>query len=86
MFIRHLAKARAEEPFILRKRVEQRWRIRWCSLFACAVAHAFAASLLAQRAPGGLVQVNSCSNFSLLTRERRWHCCCKAQYSFGKCQ
>ena len=54
-FIRHLAKARArEEPFILRKRAEQGWRMRWCSLLACAAARAFAASLLAQRTQGSV--------------------------------
>ena len=54
-FIRHMAKARArEEPFIFRKRAEQGWRMRWCSLLACTAARAFAASLLARRVPGGV--------------------------------
>ena len=53
-FIRHLAKARARgEPTILRRRAEQAWRLRWCSLLACAGARAFAASLLERRPAGG---------------------------------
>ena len=36
--VRHLAEARARgEPTILRRRAEQAWRSRWCSLLACGV-------------------------------------------------
>ena len=52
-FIRHLAKARARgEPIKIKKRAEQGWRMRWCSLLACGAARAFATSLLEQRVPG----------------------------------
>ena len=53
-FLGLLAKARARsETPLLRRRVEQAWRIRWGSMLACAAARAFAASLLDQRAPVG---------------------------------
>ena len=46
-FISQLARARArgKQP-ILRRRVEQAWRIRWGSLVSCVVARAVASSLL----------------------------------------
>ena len=48
-FLGLLAKARARsETSLLRRRVEQAWRIRWGSMLACAAARAFAASLLDQ--------------------------------------
>ena len=37
------------ETVLMRKRAEQAWRMRWCGLFGCAAAKAFAASLLEQR-------------------------------------
>ena len=38
-FIRLLAKAKARhEPNLMRERVEQAWRMRWCSLLECAAA------------------------------------------------
>ena len=45
LFLLAKAKARSEPP-ILRKRVEQAWRMRWRSILSCAAARAFAASLL----------------------------------------
>ena len=52
-FVRLLAQAKArEEPPILRRRVEQAWRLRWGSLLACASARAFATSLLDLRSGG----------------------------------
>ena len=39
------AKARSE-PSLLRKRVEQGWRLKWGSLFSCTATRAVAASLL----------------------------------------
>ena len=52
-FVRLLAQAKArEEPPILRRRVEQAWRLRWGSLLVCASARAFAASLLDLRSGG----------------------------------
>ena len=46
-FITELARARARsETALMRKRAEQAWRMRWCGLFGCAAAKAFAASLL----------------------------------------
>ena len=48
-FIRLLAKAKTRhEPNLMRKRVEQAWRMRWCSLLGCA-ARALAMSLLELR-------------------------------------
>ena len=46
-FLTSLAKARARtETALMRKRAEQAWRLRWCGIFGCAAAKAFAASLL----------------------------------------
>ena len=46
-FLSSLAHAKAHsEPSLLRKRVEQAWRLRWGSLFSCTAARAVAASLL----------------------------------------
>ena len=46
-FLTQLARAKARgENFILRRRVEQAWRLRWGSLLACTAARAVAASLL----------------------------------------
>ena len=39
------AKARSETS-LMRRRVEQAWRLRWGSLFSCTVARAVATSLL----------------------------------------
>ena len=40
------------EPSVMRRRVEQAWRLRWGALLACASARAFAASLLDLRPCG----------------------------------
>ena len=41
------AKARARSgPRVLRRRMEQAWRLRWCSILSCAAARSFAMSLL----------------------------------------
>ena len=46
-FISEVARARARsKTALMRKRAEQAWRMRWCGLFGCAAAKAFAASLL----------------------------------------
>ena len=46
-FLSRLAHDRARsERFLLRKRVEQEWRLRWGSLLSCAAARAVAMSLL----------------------------------------
>ena len=37
---------------LLRKQVEQAWRLRWWSLLSCAAARAFACSLVDLRVPG----------------------------------
>ena len=38
-FIRLLARVKARhEPNLMRKGVEQAWRVRWCSLLGCAAA------------------------------------------------
>ena len=53
-FLRILARAKARsEPPILRKRVEQAWRMRWAATLACSAARAFAASILDLRVGGG---------------------------------
>ena len=52
-FVGLLAKAKARsEPSVMRRRVEQAWRLRWGALLACAFARAFAASLLDLRTCG----------------------------------
>ena len=46
-FLSKLAHDRAcSERFLMRKRVEQAWRLRWGSLLSCAAARAVAMSLL----------------------------------------
>ena len=53
-FLRILARAKARsEPPILRKRLEQAWRMRWAATLACSAARAFAASILDLRVGGG---------------------------------
>ncbi len=48
-FISQLAKAKSRaEPFLLRRRMEQVWRLRWGAILSCA-ARAFASSLLDRR-------------------------------------
>ena len=50
-FLSQLAKAKTRhEPRILRRRVQQAWRSRWQAILSCAVAKAFARSLLEVRA------------------------------------
>ena len=47
LLVSQLARAKArQEPWLLRRRVEQAWRMRWGSLIACAVARTVALSLL----------------------------------------
>ena len=44
-FISLLAKAKSRaEPFLLRRRIEQAWRLRWGAMLSCAAARAFAHS------------------------------------------
>ena len=46
-FLRALARDRARsEPPLLRKRVEQAWRMRWWSILSCTAARALALSLV----------------------------------------
>ena len=46
-FLSSLAHAKARsETSLMRRRVEQAWRLRWSSLFSCTVARAVATSLL----------------------------------------
>ena len=53
-FIRLLARAKARgQTRIMRKRVEQAWRLRWLLLLRCAAARVFAASLLELRSSVG---------------------------------
>ena len=54
-FLSKLAKAKScSEPQLLKRRAEQAWRMRWCSILCCAAARAFAASLLDLRTSGGV--------------------------------
>ena len=54
-FVRLLARAKVRsEPRILKKRVEQAWRLRWLSMLGCAAARVLAASLLELRSSGGV--------------------------------
>ena len=47
ILVSQLARAKArQETWLLRRRAEQAWRLRWGSLIACAVARAVALSLL----------------------------------------
>ena len=47
LLVSQFARAKArQEPWLLRRRSEQAWRLRWGSLIACAVARAVALSLL----------------------------------------
>ena len=49
-FVGQLAKARARtEPRVTQRRMEQAWRLRWCSILACAAARSFAMSLLGMK-------------------------------------
>ena len=53
-FISQLAKAMSRaEQFLLRKRVEPVWRLRWGAILSCAAARAFASSLLDRRTAMG---------------------------------
>ena len=51
-FLSQLAKAR-EETHLMRRRVEQVWRLRWGSTFSCAAARSVATSLLELRGARG---------------------------------
>ena len=54
-FVRLLARAKARcEPSILRRRVEQAWRLRWGTILPCSTACTFAFSMLDVRTPGGV--------------------------------
>ena len=53
-FISQLAKAKARaEPVLLRRRVEQAWRLRWGAMLSCAAARAYASSVLDRRTAVG---------------------------------
>ena len=53
-FLNQLAKVRARsESILMRKRVEQAWRLRWASMLSCVAARAVASSLLDLRRPQG---------------------------------
>ena len=63
VFLSLLAKARARsETPVMRRRVEQAWRLRWGAMLACTAARAFAASLLDMRLGGGVDR--GCSHHS----------------------
>ena len=53
-FVAQLAKSKArEQPFLLQKRFEQAWRMRWGAFLACAAAKAVATCLLDLRCAHG---------------------------------
>ena len=53
-FLRLLAAAKGRNACpLLRKRVEQAWRLCWAGMLACSASRAFAGSLLEQRGNGG---------------------------------
>ena len=53
-FIAQLVKARSrQEPLLLRRRVEQAWRMRWGAFLSCVAAKAVASSLLELRCAQG---------------------------------
>ena len=53
-FIGLLARAQSRnETRLMRRRVEQAWRLRWWAMLSCAAARAFAASLLGMRSSRG---------------------------------
>ena len=53
-FVAQLAKSKArEQPFLLQKRFEQAWRMRWGAFLACAAAKAVATCLLELRCAHG---------------------------------
>ena len=53
-FIGLVARAGARiETKLMRRRVEQAWRLRWWTMLSCAAARAFAASLLGMRCSRG---------------------------------
>ena len=78
-FARLLAKEKAKarsEPSVLRRRVEQAWRLKWGALLACGSARAFAASFVDLRpcsADGAIPHAHEvwhdfrCSGFSGLS-------------------
>ena len=54
-FVQLLAEARTRsEPFLMLRRMEQAWRLRWFSILSCAAARAFEASLLELRGGHGV--------------------------------
>ena len=62
-FISQLAKVKSRaEPFVLRRRVEQVWRLRWGAMLSCAAARAFASSLLERRTARGSDGANPLSH------------------------
>ena len=55
-FMQLLAETRTRsEPLLMRRRMEQAWRLRWFSILSCAAARAVAASLLEFRGGHGVV-------------------------------
>ena len=69
-FLSSPARAKAPSvPPLLRKRVEQAWRLRWGSLFSCTVARAVASSLL--ELPGAWGADGACPASHEVERENR---------------
>ena len=56
-FVSQLAKAKARSvPFLVRRRMEQAWRLRWTGLLACAAGRSFVASMLGLHGGRGEVE------------------------------
>ena len=53
-FLNQLARGKVRhEPAVLKRRVQQAWRMRWQAILSCSAAKAFAASLLEMRGGWG---------------------------------
>ena len=54
-FLNQLARGKVRhEPAVLKRRVQQAWRMRWRTILSCSAAKAFAASLLELRGGSGV--------------------------------
>ena len=51
--VRQLAKKARNETPLMRRRVEQAWKLRWLAILSCAAARTVASSLLELRGHGG---------------------------------
>ena len=52
-FHQSIGKGKGQGGTLLRRRVEQAWRLRWGAMLSCAAARAFASSLMDRRTAVG---------------------------------